>query len=1172
MKRIYLSLLAMMVVCIWSLNTYAQTNQVIKKQVLDDQGYPSLVTFNESQKAYTVENPQAVFSEILGLSKEESYQEIRVTNDKIGFTHKKYQQYFNGYPVEYGTFTLHAKDGNLVSASGDYKPISNVKLNVVFDEDAALKNALNFVGAQLYMWETAENEAFAKDNEPNGTYYPKGELVIVQNLLSKNKAEKYQYRLAYKFNIYAAQPLSRAYIYVDAETGNVIFTNAIIKNAVATGSADTRYSGTKTISTDSYSSYYRLRDYSRGNGILTYDCNESTNYNSAVDFTDSDNNWTAAEYDNADKDNGALDAHWAAMKTYDYWHDVHGRNSFDNNGAQIKSYVHFDQNYDNAYWNGSVFTFGDGSSFDILTSLDVFGHEFGHAVCSNTADLAYQNESGALNEAFSDIWGCAIEHRYAPEKDNWLMGEDLGSALRSISDPNAKGLPDTYNGTNWASLSSSPSQYNDYGGVHTNNGPFCYWFYLVSDGGSGTNDNNDSYTVNGIGIDKAEQITFRVESIYMSSSSDYADARTYAIQAAEDLYGAGSDEVIAVTNAMYAIGVGDAYGGSSTPSYCVSKGTDYSYEWISQITIGTYSNSSSASGYTDFTSEIIDLTPGQSYALSLVPGFSGSSYNEYWKIWIDYNGDMDFSDAGELVFDAGSLSTTTVSGNMSISSSASGQTRMRIAMKYNAAPTECETFQYGEVEDYTVNFTGGGADTQAPTAPTNLTASNVTQTTVDLNWSASTDNVGVTGYDIYRGTTSIGTVTGTSANVTGLTAGTAYTFSIKAKDAAGNVSSASNTVNVTTVSDGVTCSNGISSFPYTESFENTLGVWEQATNDNLNWTIDANGTPSSSTGPSSAADGSYYLYVESSSNGVGYPSKTAILNSPCIDLSGQSGMSFSFAYHMYGSTMGTLAFQISTDGTNFTSVWSKTGDQGNSWYTANIDLAAYDGQVIYTRFYGTTGSSYRSDMAIDDIEISNGGGSTPGCINVSLTLKFDNYPEETSWTIKNESGSTVASGGTYGSQPDGSTLVETACLSDGCYTFTINDVYGDGICCSYGSGSYTLEDENGTTLAAGGSFNSSESTNFCVGNQGYGFAASNNETIKENLMGDVIYPNPTNDYLNINVGSQMVKSVKVITLQGAVINYELNNDRIDVSELKAGMYIISIETDEETMLERFIKE
>ena len=109
----------------------------------------------------------------------------------------------------------------------------------------------------------------------------------------------------------------------------------------------------------------------------------------------------------------------------------------------------------------------------------------------------------------------------------------------------------------------------------------------------------------------------------------------------------------------------------------------------------------------------------------------------------------------------------------------------------------------------------------------------------------------------------------------------------------------------------------------------------------------------------------------------------------------------------------------------------------------------------------------------------------PGCngTEVTLTITFDNYPEETSWQIVNDGGTTVASGGTYGSSPDGSTFTENICLADDCYTFTIFDSYGDGICCAYGNGSYSLTD-GGTVLASGGSFGSSEATNFCVGGGG----------------------------------------------------------------------------------------
>ncbi|MEZ4886784.1 MAG: T9SS type A sorting domain-containing protein [Chitinophagales bacterium] len=119
----------------------------------------------------------------------------------------------------------------------------------------------------------------------------------------------------------------------------------------------------------------------------------------------------------------------------------------------------------------------------------------------------------------------------------------------------------------------------------------------------------------------------------------------------------------------------------------------------------------------------------------------------------------------------------------------------------------------------------------------------------------------------------------------------------------------------------------------------------------------------------------------------------------------------------------------------------------------------------------------------DETGVDCGGADCPACPTVctdnevTLTIVLDNYPEETSWSLKNASGTTIASGGTYGSLADGSTVSETFCLADGCYDFTINDAYGDGICCSYGNGSYSI---SGTSVS-GGSFGSSETTNFCLG-------------------------------------------------------------------------------------------
>ncbi|MEL7121321.1 MAG: PKD domain-containing protein, partial [Bacteroidota bacterium] len=168
--------------------------------------------------------------------------------------------------------------------------------------------------------------------------------------------------------------------------------------------------------------------------------------------------------------------------------------------------------------------------------------------------------------------------------------------------------------------------------------------------------------------------------------------------------------------------------------------------------------------------------------------------------------------------------------------------------------------------------------------------------------------------------------------------------------------------------NGNGCTGGITNFPYSEGFENGLGGWIQASNDDMDWTIDLNGTPSSSTGPSSAIEGNDYLYTEASG---GNSNSTAILTSPCFDLSNIVSATFSFGYHMYGSNMGTLTVQISNDdGANWTDLWQESGNKGNQWLSANLNLDSYAGGTIQVRFVGLTGSSFRSDMAIDNINLT----------------------------------------------------------------------------------------------------------------------------------------------------------------------------------------------------------
>lgn len=139
-------------------------------------------------------------------------------------------------------------------------------------------------------------------------------------------------------------------------------------------------------------------------------------------------------------------------------------------------------------------------------------------------------------------------------------------------------------------------------------------------------------------------------------------------------------------------------------SYCSASGDNASEEWIGNVEVGSFSNPSGSSQYSDFTAMNIAMTSGDN-AITLTPAFAGSSYNEYWKIWIDFDANGTF-DTGEEVFDSGSAGSAVVNGTINIPTTATGSTRMRVVMRYNAAPSACGSFNYGEVEDYTVTFDG----------------------------------------------------------------------------------------------------------------------------------------------------------------------------------------------------------------------------------------------------------------------------------------------------------------------------------------------------------------------------------------------------------------------------------------------------------------------------------
>jgi len=531
---------------------------------------PSFIVFRDD---YSISHEKALeYSKSFCASDNVDFRLKNSHTTKDGKTLYRYEQTIDGYPVEFSAWHVHVKSNRVTTLNGDIINVKDYEPVFSISESEALQAALNYIGAEFYMWQDENEEQTLKEfyNDEDATYYPTGKKVIfasprpspevqsseVQSSKFKEERETLNFKpetlnSAYKFNIFSKSPYDRKMVYVDAQTGEILLDLPLIKYSDVVGTAHTQYCGIRQIDTYYTGSQYILQNNTRGDGIRTLNCQNGTNYYAAVNFFDDDNIWNNV---NPQLDEYATDAHFATMSTYDYFYNVHGRNSIDNYGYELYSFVHFNliqygfPDNVNAFWNGSWMTYGDGAinqGITPLTTLDICGHEITHGLTEFTADLVYSYEPGALNEAFSDIFGTCIEFYVNPESANWTIGEQIGATFRSMQNPKEYGCPDTYGGQYWYS----------WGDVHTNSGVLNRWFYLLCEGGSGVNDHGHSYQVEPIGMQKAEKIAFNLLTEYLTPYSQYYDAYEYAIIASSELYGGCSNETKSVGDAFYAVGV-----------------------------------------------------------------------------------------------------------------------------------------------------------------------------------------------------------------------------------------------------------------------------------------------------------------------------------------------------------------------------------------------------------------------------------------------------------------------------------------------------------------------------------------------------------------------------------------------------------------------------------------
>ncbi len=516
------------------------------------------------------------YKEVFGITENNTFKVLKTENDDLGFTHTRFDQYYNGIKIEGAQYILHSKEGRLVKANGNIVRIIRLNTAQSISEQDALKTAYNAIPSKKYAWlDSNELQKWIYEGNKQQDIYPKGELVIRNKKNDLNNSEDFV--LAWKFIVRMANYADSRSLYIDANSNQLIYSFSIYPDCIAT-TGPTSWSGYQQIKTSFNGSKYILHEQCYNHGdIHTVDYGVLWN----SEYKSSNNTWSS-------NNQSGVTAHRYARVALDFYFSYFNRNSFDNAGGALKVNNDDNKNPNGAHWGypNEIFL-GTGSSsglYDNFNTLDIIGHEIAHGVSDYSGRVGsgwlgfYSGEPGTLNEVFSDIFGTAIERYFKGACCfDWTLGGDRTASAaekRNMQYPKAwyrhytnsgctatqTGQPNTYHGTFWNYGSC------DYGGVHINNGVLNYWFYLLSQGGAGTNDNNYSYNFTGIGFNDAIKIAYRTLTVYLYPSGVYGDAKNGSLQSAIDLFGANSNQYNKVKLAWCAVGLGTCTGSCTPPS------------------------------------------------------------------------------------------------------------------------------------------------------------------------------------------------------------------------------------------------------------------------------------------------------------------------------------------------------------------------------------------------------------------------------------------------------------------------------------------------------------------------------------------------------------------------------------------------------------------------------
>ncbi|MBE0639398.1 MAG: M4 family metallopeptidase [Bacteroidales bacterium] len=568
LKKQLTILILLMMICVMS---FGQTSASLSisdiRKNLSGKANSAKFSAAEFDSAFVFNN----LNGILNLSEFDSFNTKRIRfDDKYQTKTIRLHQLHKGIKIDRSEIILHFdKSNRLKSLNGIWFESLDLPTQTDLKESDVLSIAFSGIDTSMLFY---KDHKFLNEHKMNvEKFIPKPELMYYWD------GESNGFILSWEVSLHFTAA-DNYKIFIDANSG-LIIKKVLLDIDCNTGSVSTAWYGTKTIWTYYSGGLYHLIDdcsTTQNYDNYTYDCQQQ-NYLSAGQeiYSSSDNNWNLSPNEIV---GGTL--HWCMDQYEQYLRNEHSRDSWDDSNADWLGFANCSINgsSQNAVFNSNGFAaFGFGASTssptDDFVTLDIVAHEFTHGINSSEANLQYQSESGALNESFSDIFGEICEE-YVLGNTDWLCGDDLSGMgpLRSLSDPGSISdyggpMPNCYQGPNWYSGSS------DFGGVHHNSSVQNFMFYLLCEGGNGENDCGDSYSVNGIGISNASEIAYLVLVDYISSYSDFADARISWLDAVSEAFPGNSSYYQSVEDAWCAVGVGNSCSGGGQPPVANFSGT-----------------------------------------------------------------------------------------------------------------------------------------------------------------------------------------------------------------------------------------------------------------------------------------------------------------------------------------------------------------------------------------------------------------------------------------------------------------------------------------------------------------------------------------------------------------------------------------------------------------------